>query len=70
MDAAKVRPKSKTLLALGPSSLIEIPSRGMDGFSRLAQLVEQVPTYALELGRDFGSIPRRVDDLISEITRS
>ena len=62
--------KSKALLALGPSSLMEIPSRGMDGFSRLAQLVEQVPTYALGLGRDLGSIPRCVKELISEVTRS
>lgn len=62
--------KSQALLALAPSSLIEIPSRGIDGFSRLAQLVEQVPTYALELGRDLESIPRRVDEIIAEVNRS
>ncbi len=62
--------KSQALLALAPSSLIEIPSRGIDGFSRLAQLVEQVSTYALELGRDLESIPRRVEELIAEINRS
>jgi hypothetical protein len=69
---SRIRPASRgqVLLALGPSSLIEIPSRGMDGFARLAQLVEQVPTYWLELGRNLDSIPRRVEELLATITPS
>lgn len=68
---SRIRPASKgeALLALGPSSLIEIPSRGIDSFGKLAQLVEQVPTYWLELGRDLKSTPSRVEEFLSEATR-
>ena len=69
---SRLRPisKSQALLGLAPSSLIEIPSRGKEGFSRLAQLVERVPTYALELGHDLESIPRRMEEIIAEVSRS
>jgi hypothetical protein len=60
-------PKSQALLAMAPSSLIEIPSRGMEGFERLAQLVEQVPTFEMRLGRDLKTIPECVDKLITSL---
>lgn len=70
--AAKIHPASKgqALLALGPSSLLQIPSRRIRGFSKLAQLVEQVPCYWLELGSDLGSIPRCVEEFLAEATFS
>jgi hypothetical protein len=52
---------------MAPSSLIEIPSRGMEGFARLAQLVEQVPTFEMRLGRDLETIPECVDKLITSL---
>ena len=61
--------KGQTLLGLGPSSLIEIPSRGIDGFSKLAQLVEEVPTYSLELGHHLESIPGRLEEILTDATR-
>jgi len=68
---SKVRPatKGETLLLLGPSSLLQIPNRrlGVRGFDKLAQLVEQVPAYWLDLGRDLDSIPRCVEELLSQI---
>lgn len=63
-------PRSRALLALAPSSLIEIPSRGMDGFANLAKLVEQVPTYRLGLGYDLGTIPKRIEEILAEVNRS
>ena len=64
-----VRPasKSETILSLGPSSLIQIPSRGVSGFSILTELVERVPSYWLELGRDLESIPRCVEELVDSV---
>ena len=65
----KFRPASKgeALLALGPSSLLQIPNRGLGagGFKRLAELVERVPCYWLEIGGDLDSIARGVDELLT-----
>jgi hypothetical protein len=66
---SKVSPASKgqALLAVGPSSLLQIPSRRMTrGFNTLAQLVEQVPCYWLESGHDLDLIPRCVEEFIAK----
>ena len=57
--------KSRALMALGLSSILKFPSPGARGFDRLAQLVEQVPCYDLELGRDLNSTPRRLKELLA-----
>jgi len=36
----------------------------------LVQLVEQMPTYWLELGRDLTEIPKRVAELLAEVIPS
>lgn len=61
--------KGDALLALGPSSLLQIPSRrlGTEGFSRVAQLIAKTPCYWLELGRDTMSIPHLVGKILCEI---
>ena len=61
--------KGEALLALGPSSLIQIPNRGLGpcGFHKLAQLVEQIPCFKMEVGSNLGSIPRRLDELVAEV---
>ena len=66
----RIRPASKgeALLALGLSSLLLMPSPGVRGFDKLAQLVERVPCYWLELGRDLRSIPCRVEELLAEVS--
>jgi len=69
--ATRFRPASKgeALLALAPTSMLALPFRtGVRGFERLARLVEHVPRYWLELGRDLSQIPRRVDELLAEVT--
>jgi hypothetical protein len=70
-NETRSRPASKAeaLLALVPTSLFALhPRPGSRGFQRLAQLVELVPSYWLELGRDLSQIPRRVDELLAEVT--
>jgi len=69
---SKIFPASKgqALLALSPSSLLLFPSRDAQGFGKLAQLVEQVPCYWLELGYDLSSIPRCVEELLAEAALS
>lgn len=72
-SGTRFRPASKpeALLALIPNSLFTpIPRPGARGFQRVARLVDQVPAYWLELGRDLTQIPRRVEELLAEATRS
>ena len=66
-----IRPASKSeALSLGRASLLELPNKGLGryGFERLAQLVERVPCYWLELGRDLGSIPQCVEEILGKAT--
>jgi hypothetical protein len=58
--------KGEAVLALGPSSLLQIPSRPTGAFANLARLAEQLPCYWLDLGRDLESIPRCVRDILVE----
>jgi hypothetical protein len=58
--------KAEALLALAPSSLIVgMLSSGMGGFKKLARLVEHVPCYVLELGRNVNDIPLLVEQILS-----
>jgi hypothetical protein len=56
--------KGQALMAVAASSLLELPSRGMDGFAKLARLTEQVPSYWLDLVPELDSIPHQVDELL------
>ena len=62
--------KGEALLAVGPSSLLQIPNRGLGvrGFTKLAQLVECVPCYWLETAGDLTSIAGCVKQLLGEVT--
>jgi hypothetical protein len=68
----QLRPASKgeALLALGPTSLLQIPNRGLGvgGFNKLAQLVESVPCFRLEVGSNIMAIPRCLEDLFVELS--
>ena len=68
------RPASKgeALLALGPSSLLQIPNRGLgtNGFDRLAQLVKRIPCYWLDVGSDLRSLASRVEEILSQLSPS
>jgi hypothetical protein len=70
----QLRPASKgeALLALGPSSLLQIPNRGLGvrGFDTMAQLVERTPCFHLAVGSNVASIPRVVDELLATLPSS
>lgn len=70
--ASRIRPASKgdAFLALAPSSILILPRHRPRGVKTLRRLVEQVPTYWLELGPDIGKIPCRVEELLAEATRA
>jgi hypothetical protein len=57
--------RGEALLALAASSLLEIPSRGKSGFATLAELVERVPCWRLELGTDLATLPRCVSQILA-----
>jgi hypothetical protein len=66
-----VRPagKGEALLVAAPSSMLcLIPRPHPDAWRQLTALVESVPCYWLELGREAEQIPRRVSDLLQEAT--
>lgn len=70
---SRIRPASKGegLREIAPTSLFGVtPRPGARGFKRLAQLVERIPSYWLELGRDLSQIPQRVEELLALATRS
>jgi hypothetical protein len=69
-STSSLRPISKgqALLALGVGSLLQIPSPGVSGIDKLRQLVDQVPCYGLEFGRDMESMPRCVKEILAEVS--
>jgi hypothetical protein len=71
-DATRFRPaaRAEALLEIVPSSLLDQLLRpGAQGFRRLTELVDGVPTYWLELGRDLEGIPPAVEALLEDATR-
>jgi hypothetical protein len=66
-----LRPASKgeALLALGPSSLLQIPNRqlGTRGFARLTQLVEEVPCYRVQVGATVESAAASAERVLTEV---
>lgn len=61
--------KGEALLTLAPSSLlVGERSYGLEGFNKLAKLVEQVPCYWLELGSVLDEIPCVLEEMLSEVT--
>jgi len=59
--------KGEALLDLGPSCLFQIPSRGAESLPQLAELVNAIPAYHLDLGSDMLSIPSAVEEILQEI---
>ena len=69
LPASRLRPASKgeALLTLAPSSLlVGEKSHGLQGFNKLAKLVEQVPCYWLELGGALDEIPGVLERVLLE----
>ena len=69
-DESRIRRASKgeAFLRIAPSSLVMLLTPGPGGLDRLARLVERVPSYWLDLGRDLPNLPTRVEELLARAT--
>jgi hypothetical protein len=54
------------LMALGPSSLAQLPASGGGDLKRIAGLIQGTPCYRIELGTDLQQIPRAIEELLSQ----
>jgi hypothetical protein len=68
LSASRIRPASRreALLTLAPGSLLALPNTGVGALDLLGRLVERLPSYWLELGRDLKTIPERVSEIIAD----
>jgi hypothetical protein len=66
---ARILPAAKTqaFFALTPTSMIKLPVSGKRTLDTIGRLVDNVPSYWLELGRDIETVPQRVKVLLREI---
>jgi hypothetical protein len=55
---------AEALLALAPSSILQLPGAGHTAFQRLASAMRRVPAYRLSLGADIGGIARAIEPLL------
>jgi hypothetical protein len=60
--------KVEALFAIAPTSVMFLPRPSQKAFDRVAELVERVPAYWLELGRDIDRIPDAVKRLAEEVS--
>jgi hypothetical protein len=56
------------LMALGPSSLAQLPASGPWDLSAIAQLVRSSPCFRLQLGTDLTQIPGAIGQLLSQLS--
>ena len=59
--------KGQALLSMAPSSIMSLPMVTYGAMDRLAGLVDAVPAYWLELGRDINAIPGAVNALFEAL---
>ncbi len=67
---SRVTPASRgeALLALGPSTLLQLPNAGQKAFTMLSALVRRLPCYRLELGTDMEQIPLVIARLLAGLS--
>ena len=56
-----------SLVALAPSTIFQLPTPGPAAFQQMKRLVQQVPSYVLELGQEVDSVPQLITDLLSDL---
>lgn len=54
----------KSLKALAPTTIFHLPRTSHEAFRKMTRLVNQVPSYNLELGTDLSQIPTIILDLL------
>ena len=57
-------PAAAALVALAPSTILQLPAAGAETLERLTELVRSVPTYFLDVGSDFGAIGPAISPLL------
>lgn len=55
------------LLALAPSTILQLPGAGRGAFATVSRLVRRVPCYLLHLGADLDALPPLLEDVLAEM---
>jgi hypothetical protein len=58
--------RAAALAALAPSTIFQLHPSGQEALAAMARVVEQVPTYVLELGSDIHAIPRVISAFLEQ----
>jgi len=57
------------LMAMGPSSLAQLPTSGPRDLNSIAQVVSASPCFRLKLGTELSQIPRAISQLLSQLSQ-
>jgi hypothetical protein len=60
----------RALLALAPSTLLQLRGGDGSGMDALSGLLRDVPSFSLELGREVGAVPDLLGRLLDDLTGS
>ena len=60
-------PAGPALLALAPTSLLQLPGAGGSALGMMADLVRRIPCYRLETGDDIAALPPLITKLLDEL---
>jgi hypothetical protein len=55
------------LLALAPSTILQLPGAGCTAFATMSELVQRVPSYRLHLGADLAALPSLLGSALAGI---
>ncbi len=58
---------AESLAALAPSTILQLPGAGQEEFKWIARLVQQIPTYRLNVGTDLHEIPPSITGLLERL---
>jgi hypothetical protein len=59
--------EGEALMALGPSSLAQLPASGRRDLNFIGQVVRRSPCYRMNLGTDLAQIPRAISHLLDRL---
>lgn len=59
--------RAAALAALAPSTIFQLHPSGGEALAAMARVVEQVPTFTLELGSDIDGIPRVISNFLGRL---
>ena len=56
-------------MAMGPSSLAQLPASGSQDLNSIAQVVRGSPCFRMNLGTDLTQIPRAICQLLTQLNQ-